>query len=135
MIKIIEIEIESIKPNTVVTHHAGDLNIDHRIVHKAVITACRPQFGNSVHRVFSFETPSSTEWQSPASNIVFQPNWFEDIGETLDQKLDALKVYHSEMRNWPHPRSLQGVEYLARWRGASVGCEGAEAFMLLREIC
>ena len=53
---------------------------------------------------------------------------------TIDRKIKALKSYEAEMRKWPHARSLKNVEYLARWRGASVGCEAAEAFMLIREI-
>jgi len=134
VIKAVEKEINKLKPTTVITHHAGDLNIDHRIIHEAVVTACRPQPEGFVVRLLTFESLSSTEWQAPGSNSAFQPNWFEDISETLDIKIKALNVYQSEMRNWPHPRSLQGVESLAKWRGASVGCESAEAFMLLREI-
>jgi N-acetylglucosamine malate deacetylase 1 len=36
------------------------------------------------------------------------------------------------MRDWPHSRSYEAVEHLARWRGACVGVEAAEAFMLGR---
>jgi len=134
VIKEIEKVIDKLKPVTVVTHHAGDLNIDHRVVHKAVVTACRPQQENSAHRILTFETPSSSEWQPPGSNVNFQPNWFENVSNTLNRKLDALTCYQSEMRKWPHPRTLKGVEHLAKWRGATVGCDAAEAFMLLREI-
>ena len=134
VIKVVEKEVDKLKPHTVVTHHSGDLNIDHRIIHEAVVTACRPQPGHSVRRMLAFEVPSSTEWQTAGSNIAFQPNWFEDVSETIDRKIEALKVYESEMREWPHARSLKNVEYLARWRGSSVGCEAAEVFMLMREI-
>lgn len=131
IIKAVEQEINVLKPQIIITHHNGDLNIDHRIVHDAVITACRPQPGQSVKRLLAFEVPSSTEWNQ---NRLFQPNWFEDISETIDIKLDALKVYESEMREWPHARSLINVRSLAMWRGSSVGCEAAEAFMLIREF-
>jgi len=134
VIKEIENIVDILKPEDVVTHHAGDLNIDHRIIHEAVITACRPQPGNPVKRILTFEVPSATEWQSPTNNNVFSPNWFEDISETLDLKIKALNAYQSEMREWPHARSIKAVEYLAKWRGASVGCEAAEAFMLVRGI-
>ena len=117
-----------------VTHHGGDLNIDHQIVLKAVITACRPQPSYPVKRILSFEVPSSTEWQSPNTKSIFIPNWFENITNTLDLKLKALDAYKSEMREWPHARSINAVKHLAHWRGASVGCEAAEAFMLVREI-
>jgi LmbE family N-acetylglucosaminyl deacetylase len=134
VVKSIEEHIAKRKPEMVVTHHSGDLNIDHQIIHQSVMVACRPQPGYSVKRILSFEVPSSTEWQSPTTNKAFLPNWFEDISETLELKIKALKAYESEIRIWPHPRSIQAVDNLVRWRGASVGCEAAEAFMLIRLI-
>ena len=121
-------------PDIVYTHHAGDVNIDHRIVHDAVIAACRPQPGHTVKQLLFFETPSSTEWRPPASHAVFAPNWFSDISATLELKLQALAAYAPELREFPHPRSLQAVEHLARWRGASAGLAAAEAFELGRLI-
>jgi len=135
IIKTVEEQIKLVKPETVVTHHTGDINIDHQITHQAVVTACRPQPGESVRRLLVFEVPSSTEWQPPNTYPVFQPNWFEDVSNTLERKIQALEIYTEEMRTWPHSRSLQAVEHLARWRGSSVGYEAAEAFMLLRELC
>ena len=85
-------------------------------------------------RLLAFEVPSSTEWQPSGSNTPFQPNWFEDVSTTLKYKIEALKVYQSEMREPPHARSLQNIEHLARWRGGSVGFDAAEAFVLMREI-
>ena len=134
VVKTIETYIEKLKPELVVTHHSGDLNIDHQIIHQAVMTACRPQPGHSVKRIISFEVSSSTEWQSPMDINPFVPNLFENISETLELKIKALEAYESEMRDWPHARSRKAVEHLARWRGASVGVEAAETFMLLREI-
>jgi LmbE family N-acetylglucosaminyl deacetylase len=122
------------QPEMVFTHHAGDVNIDHRRVHDAVVTACRPQKGHPVKTLLCFEVPSSTEWQLPGSAPVFTPNWFVDISFTLDCKIAALRTYSSELRNWPHPRSIQGVEHLAHWRGATVGVNAAEAFMLGRKL-
>jgi LmbE family N-acetylglucosaminyl deacetylase len=81
-----------------------------------------------------FEVPSSTEWQIPGSAPLFSPNWFEDVTTTIHLKLEALEAYKLEMRSWPHPRSLKAIEYLARWRGSSVGCEAAEAFVLGRRL-
>jgi LmbE family N-acetylglucosaminyl deacetylase len=98
------------------------------------MVACRPQPSHPVKRILSFEVPSSSEWQSPTAGRAFVPNWFEDISDTLDLKIKALEAYQSEMREWPHARSIKAVEHLAGWRGASVGCEAAEAFMLIREI-
>jgi LmbE family N-acetylglucosaminyl deacetylase len=134
VIQRVEAHIERWKPSVVYTHHVGDLNIDHQVVHHAVVTACRPQPGRSVERLLFFEVASSTEWQPPGSGVPFQPNWFVDITETLDTKLAALDAYRAEMREWPHSRSLSAVEHMARWRGVSVGVASAEAFSLGRQI-
>ncbi|MCH8479278.1 MAG: PIG-L family deacetylase [Wenzhouxiangella sp.] len=130
----VESLVQEFGPDTMITHHGGDLNIDHRCVHQAVLTACRPQSGHPVRRIWCFEAASSTEWQSPGIAMAFTPQLFIDIGATLQNKIRALEAYDSEMRAWPHSRSVQGVEYLARWRGASVGYEAAEAFMVAREL-
>lgn len=122
------------QPEVVFTHHAGDVNIDHRRLHEAVVTACRPQGRHPVKTLLCFEVPSSTEWQLPGSAPVFAPNWFVDISDTLERKLAALDAYAAELRAWPHPRSRQAVEHLARWRGATVGADAAEAFMLGRQL-
>ncbi len=121
-------------PSIVYTHWAGDVNVDHRLVHQAVVTACRPLPGHSVERVLFFEVPSSTEWQTPGSAPAFAPNYFVDVTGTLEAKLAALSAYSSELREFPHPRSRRAVEYLARWRGATVGLDAAEAFVLGRQI-
>ena len=134
IIKKIEEEIITYQPDTVFTHHAGDLNIDHQLVHQAVVTACRPQPNHPVKTLLFFEIPSSTEWQSPHSAPIFAPNWFMDISETLTIKLQALEAYDEEMRAFPHPRSPKAIETLAHWRGATVGVAAAEAFMLGRQI-
>lgn len=126
--------INDFLPDTIFTHHVGDVNIDHQLTHKAVVTACRPQIGKSVKHVFSFETPSSTEWQFPNSAPPFMPNCYIDITNTLSKKLEALDAYAFEMRAWPHSRSIKGVEHLVRWHGASIGTEAAEAFTICRSI-
>jgi len=134
VVKHIETFVQRYQPFSVLTHYAGDVNIDHRVVHDAVITACRPQPGHSVKELLFFEVPSSTEWRPPDSAKSFSPNWFVDISATLETKLAALHAYQTELRAFPHPRSLRAVEALARWRGATVGVEAAEAFMLGRNI-
>jgi LmbE family N-acetylglucosaminyl deacetylase len=134
IVRVIESLVAEYRPDTVFTHHAGDLNVDHRRTHEAVITACRPQKDHPVQRLLSFEVPSSTEWQLPGGAPAFAPNWFVDVSATLESKLAALDIYEAEMRAWPHPRSRQGVEHLARWRGATVGVDAAEAFILGRQL-
>lgn len=134
VIKLIEAEIDSSRPITLLTHHGGDVNIDHRLVHEAVLAACRPRPGHPVRELLFFETASSTEWRPPGSAPPFQPNLFVDISATLAIKLKALEAYAHEMREFPHPRSMRAVEALARWRGATVGVEAAEAFVLGRQL-
>lgn len=134
LVKPIEDCVSRLKPSIIYTHHPGDVNIDHTLVHKAVITACRPQPGHCVKTLLSFEVQSSTEWQVPTSAPIFTPNYFVDIRDYLQVKIDALHAYSSEMRAWPHSRSLPAVQNLARYRGSQVGLEAAEAFCLLRSI-
>jgi LmbE family N-acetylglucosaminyl deacetylase len=133
VVQRLEAIVARVQPSIVYTHHRGDENVDHDVTHRAVITACRPLPGHSVTRILAFETVSSTEWMSPVSAAPFAPNWFVDIGDTLDDKLAALRCYEAEMRPFPHPRSYEAVEHLARWRGASAGFAAAEAFMLVRQ--
>lgn len=134
LIKPISSYIQSFQPSAVYVHHSGDVNIDHRRIHEAVVVACRPQPGHCVKQLLSYEVLSSTEWQPPGSSSYFQPNWFVDITSQLDTKLAALDLYAVEMRPWPHSRSVKAVEHLARLRGSQVGLDAAEAFMLLRYI-
>lgn len=134
IVKVIEKYIQTYEPEVVYTHHAGDVNIDHRCTHEAVVTATRPQPGQSVKTLLFFEVPSSTEWQPPGSAPAFAPNWFVDSTDYLKLKLKALDAYALELREWPHSRSLKAVENLNCWRGSCVGYESAEAFMLGRNI-
>jgi len=134
VVKSIEEHIEKIKPEVVITHHSGDLNVDHQIIHKAVMTACRPQPGSTVKRILSFEVPSATGWESSTMKSPFIPNWFEDISQTLQLKIEALEAYDSEMRDWPHARSIKNIVSLARYRGSLVGLSEAESFILHRNI-
>ncbi len=132
--KRIEQSIATYRPDTVLSHHSGDLNIDHRCVNAAVIPACRPVEGSSVATVMFFEVLSSTEWHVGNRFDNFHPDCFVDIGDVLDRKLAALSAYDPEMRKWPHPRSRRGVETLAAFRGMSVGVSAAEGFSTGRRL-
>ena len=134
LIKKIEVEINHYEPEVVYVHHAGDVNIDHRRIHEAVITAARPTPNQRIKSLLSFEVASSTEWQPPHSAPSFQPNWFVEITEQLTRKMLALEMYAAEMRPWPHARSTKALKHLAHWRGAQVGVEAAEAFNLMRRL-
>jgi LmbE family N-acetylglucosaminyl deacetylase len=132
--KLVEAKIAECRPDTILTHFGNDVNVDHRVVSEAVTVACRPQSWSPVKRILFFEVPSSTEWRMDNGVGTFAPNYFVDISAHLGHKLDALNCYASELRDWPHPRSLKAVKDLCGWRGATVGVDAAEAFMLGREI-
>jgi LmbE family N-acetylglucosaminyl deacetylase len=125
--------ITRLKPSIIFTHHSGDLNIDHEIVNRAVITASRPINKDSVKKILTFETPSSSEWKFDEKNY-FIPNYFENIEKYLKYKITALKSYKSEMRKFPHPRSIENIKSIAKVRGSTVGYKYAEAFKVIREI-
>ena len=133
VVKHVETFLSEHSIETIYTHHGGDLNIDHRIVHQAVLTACRPLPSRVGLHLLAGEIPSSTEW-AVAPLAAFSPTNFLDISSTLATKLEALACYASELREWPHPRSLRGVETLARWRGCQSGLDAAEAFITLRSV-
>lgn len=124
--------ITHFEPDIIYTHHVGDVNIDHRRIHEALVIATRPMPSGLRPTLLFFEVMSSTEWQTPGSAPAFMPNWYQNISEYLDLKIKALEAYSCEMRPWPHARSIEALEYLARWRGSNVGCDAAEAFMLGR---
>ena len=131
--KVIEKYIKKFKPDTILTHHFNDLNLDHKIVSNSVITACRPIKKNNVNLILFFEVLSSTEWQIGDSKNLFNPNWFEDISSEINFKIKLMKIYKEELRKYPHSRSIKGIESLARYRGISSGYKFAEAFVLGRK--
>lgn len=131
IVKKIEQIKTQIRPQIIFTHYEKDLNIDHQITARAVLTATRPVQGESVIDLYSFEILSSTEWAFPNS---FSPNVFYNIESSLEKKLKAMSFYESELTLFPHPRSLRGISNsAARW-GQCVGLNSAEAFICLRSI-
>ncbi len=133
IIQLLEPIIDRLQPNIVYTHHHGDLNVDHRITHQAVMTSCRPLPESSIRAIYAFEVMSSTEWATPTAEP-FLPNYFVDISAHLSVKNDAINAYSMEMRKSPHSRSIQHLTSLASHRGQAVGFTAAEAFMSIRVI-
>jgi len=133
VVQALEPIIEQVQPTRVYTHHHGDLNVDHRITHQAVMTACRPVPGSSLREILAFEVMSSTEWGTSGIEP-FTPNLFVDITDYLPIKIKALAAYEMEMREAPHSRSIPHLEILAKHRGNSVGLVAAEGFKALRLI-
>lgn len=134
VVKVVESLIDRLRPEVIFTHWAGDLNIDHVITHRAVMTATRGMTGGSVRELYAFEVPSSSEWAFGQFEGAFNPNVFLDISATLQHKLDAMNCYKSESRSFPHPRSHEALTALAQYRGSASGLDAAEAFQLIRRI-
>ncbi|MHA1598165.1 MAG: PIG-L deacetylase family protein [Alphaproteobacteria bacterium] len=134
IVKAVEAVVGEVAPDIVYTHHGGDLNVDHRLTHQAVLTACRPQPGETVRAIYTFETPSSTEWSATDMEDAFTAQRYVDVGAQMAAKLAALECYESEMRDFPHARSIKAVEALATLRGSQSGLGAAEAFRVIREI-
>ena len=135
VVKLVEELVDRIKPEIVYTHHAGDLNVDHGVIHRAVLTATRPMVGKPVREIYAFEVPSSTEWAFQRIEPSFRPNVFIDITRTIEVKIAAMECYESEARRFPHPRSPESLRVIATRWGSVAGCGAAEAFELVRSIC
>lgn len=132
--KEIEKLLDTYTPDIIFTHHYGDLNQDHQVTFQAVMTAARPLPGKKPIEILCFETVSSSEWTQNTQDKLFKPTYFVDISDTINDKLQALRHYDVEMRPYPHPRSYEGVQHLARVRGMTVGVEYAEAFEIIRRV-
>ena len=129
----LEAQVMELKPSVVYTHHRGDSNQDHRAVFQASMIACRPLSAHKIQRLLSYEVPSSTDIAPPFPEYAFQPNFYVNIESFLDKKILAMKQYERELRDFPHPRSTQGIEVTARKRGMEIGLNAAEAFTIIRE--
>jgi len=134
VVKVVEEWVGAIRPQVVNTHHSGDLNIDHSVVHRAVLTATRPIAGCDIMEICAFEVPSSSEWAFGQFTKPFQPNVFVDVSETLGLKLRAMRLYETEARPFPHPRSREALRAAALKWGSVAGLKAAEAFELVRSI-
>jgi LmbE family N-acetylglucosaminyl deacetylase len=134
VVKEVEELVDQMKPEVIYTHHPGDLNVDHGVIHRAVLTATRPMAGQPVREVYAFEVPSSTEWAFGSLRPVFRPNVFVDVTATLEAKITAMACYETETREFPHPRSPEALRAVAMRWGSVAGCHAAEAFELVRSI-
>lgn len=134
LVRTVEEEIDHHDPTVVYTHHYGDLNVDHELTCRATTTAARPLPDSGVDELLAFETLSATEWSVASPDNVFQPRYFVDVEDHLDAKLDALSAYADELREPPHPRSMDTVRRNALVWGAKAGLPAAEPFVVLREI-
>lgn len=130
----IERILQDIQPRIIYTHHRGDINRDHQVVYEATLTAARPYSAPYIERILCYETPSATEWAGPYVENYFVPNVYIDITNHLEIKLRAMSAYATELRPFPHPRSLELLRTRAGYWGSVIGVAAAEPFMLVREI-
>lgn len=126
--------VASHRPQIVLSPWGNDINADHRVLTQAVGVACRPRPGSPVKRLLEYETLSATEWGSMMGGHFFCPNAWLDISGELQVKLGALSRYADELRPWPHPRSIEAAESLAKYRGSQVGVSAAEALVVRYSI-
>ena len=126
--------IDYIKPNIVFMPHFGDMHLDHAIVSGATMVSLRPIKEHKIIEVYSYETLSETEWNIPHVSNAFVPNTYVDISNYLDRKIKAMSFFTTQLKEFPHPRSLEAIESLAKLRGPTIGVRAAEAFCLIRRI-
>ena len=132
IVKDIEKIKKKFKPEIVLTHNFTDLNIDHRIVAEASLTAFRPEPNEYLETFLTFEVPSSTDFRILKKNKNFIPNYFVNIQEVVKHKIKAIKAYKGEYKKYPHSRSLNGINNLSKIRGNQCGLRNAEAFEIIR---
>ena len=134
VVKVIENIKQTVRPTLIYTHSSADLNIDHRIVSQATLTAFRPQPNETWTEIRAFEIPSATDYGHRSVTNIFCPNLYIDVTCTWEKKAEALNQYSMEMRPPPHSRSYVGLENLAKYRGNQVGVDYAEAFELIKRV-
>ena len=126
--------ILKIQPDEVFIPHRGDMQLDHKMIVDAAMVALRPKYKHVVKRIYAYETLSETGWDIPNTTNEFIPTVYEDISDFIEEKIEAMKIFDSQLGAFPNPRSLEAIEALARFRGATVSVNAAEAFSLIREI-
>ena len=130
IVKEVEPIVNSFQPNLILTHSSSDLNVDHKICLQVALIVGRPG-KSSINGVLSFEIPSSTDLAYRSASP-FGPNISIDITGFLPRKLEALSKYSLEIPSTSHPRSLEAIERLARWRGDQNGMDASEVFEVQR---
>lgn len=124
--------VKKIRPEIAFIPHKGDMHIDHGEVSKAAMVAHRPISNPQLRAIYAYETLSETEWNIPSVENAFVPNSYSDITEFIGIKMEAMKCYQSQVKKFPHPRSLKAIEALSNLRGSTIGVNNAESFMLVR---
>lgn len=134
IIRVIEINKKKFKPHVILTHNFSDLNIDHRKIAEATLTAFRPEPKETLELFLTFEVPSATDYRILRNKKNFMPNYFVNIEKFIDKKIKAIKCYKNEVKKYPHSRSIIGIKNLNKLRGNQSGLKYSEAFEIIRKI-
>lgn len=126
--------LHHVEPQLLFIPFNGDIHLDHRLVFESALVATRPNSTQQVQAIYTYETLSETNWNAAPLTPGFWPNTYFDISTFLDMKIEAMKAYQTQLKAFPHERSLEAIRALARFRGATVGFEAAEAFVLIRSV-
>jgi len=121
-----------VKPEVMYIPFFGDINRDHRIISEACLVVARPTPGLCIKKVLAYEVLSETEWGKVFRPFI--PNVYVNISPVIDEKIKAMSCYKTQIKNFPHPRSIEGIKILSQRRGMEAGMDHAEAFILLKEI-
>lgn len=126
--------IQQVQPDEVYLPHRGDMQLDHKLTTDAAMVGLRPKYKHIVSRIYAYETLSETGWDIPNTTNEFIPTVYQNISNYLDKKIQAMGYFESQLSDFPNARSIEAIEALAKYRGASVNFKAAEAFSLIREI-
>ncbi len=126
--------VREIRPEMAFIPHIGDMHVDHGETALAAMVALRPLENPQLKAIYTYETLSETEWNIPNTANAYLPNVWSDISVTFELKMDAMKCYQSQLHAFPHPRSLEAIEALAKLRGSTIGVAYAESFVCVREV-
>lgn len=124
---------QKFNPTHLYLPHPGDIHQDHKAIYRSSLVAARPQNNLKIANIFCYETLSETEW-TPLHEKPFIPNYFVNVTEVYEKKNLAMLCFQSQIKEFPHSRSLQALEALAKLRGSTVGFERAESFIVERQI-
>jgi N-acetylglucosamine malate deacetylase 1 len=126
--------INEVKPDIIYLPFNGDVHSDHKHIFDAAYSCTKSFRYPFIKKIYMMETLSETEFSLSTKEDSFVPNVFVDISEYMDRKIEAMKIYESEMGDHPFPRSERNLRALATYRGATSRCNYAESFMLIKEI-
>lgn len=130
MVKI----VEHVEPQIVYIPFIGDMHIDHRETIESAMVALRPIHCKSIKEIYMYETLSETGWNLTQPDKSFIPNVWVDITDTIRDKIEAMSCYQSQICEYPHPRSFEAIEAIAKFRGSTVGVPYAEGLMAVRIV-